>query len=97
MKLDYHPEAVREYERSVNYYKTISPRLAARFIDEIQTCIALIKEAPQRWKRLRGEVRAVQAAIFPFQVLYSVKQERIIILAVMHESRHPDYWTDRLN
>ena len=55
MRLDYHPEAAREYERSV------------------------------------------QAAIFPFQVLYRVTEERIVILAVMHESRNPDYWTDRMN
>jgi toxin ParE1/3/4 len=97
MNLVYHPSAVEEYERAVDFYAAISPHLATRFIGKIQECIARIKEAPERWKRLRGEVRAVQADVFPFQVLYRFIDQRITIVAVMHEKRRPGYWIDRLS
>ncbi len=96
MKLEYHPAAAEEYEEAVGFYAEISPKLAARFIDEIQSCIALIKESPDRWKKLRKEIRAVQARIFPFQVLYRITEDRITIVAVMHEKRRPDYWRHRV-
>ncbi|HZK75956.1 MAG TPA: type II toxin-antitoxin system RelE/ParE family toxin [Candidatus Kapabacteria bacterium] len=96
MTLVYHPAAVEEYEEAVDFYAEISPQLAARFIAEIQSRIALIKESPERWKRLRGEVRAMQARVFPFQVLYRTKEDRITVVAIMHEKRKPGYWVSRL-
>jgi len=96
MTLVYHPAAVEEYEEAVDFYSEISPQLAARFISEIQSRIALIKESPERWKRLRGEVRAMQARVFPFQVLYRAREDRITVVAIMHEKRKPGYWVSRL-
>jgi plasmid stabilization system protein ParE len=96
MTLVYHPGAVEEYEQAVDFYAEISPQLAARFISEIQSRIALIKESPERWKRLRGEVRAIQARVFPFQVLYRSSPDRITVVAIMHEKRKPGYWLNRL-
>ena len=32
---------------------------------------------------------------FPFGILYRVDPDEIVILAVMHLARQPDYWRDR--
>lgn len=95
MRTDYHPEAVEEYDRAVSYYATISPRLAAQFIEEIERCIELAAEAPTRWKEIRPNIRAKQAHVFPYQVLYMTLEDRVVILAVAHEKRDPDYWLSR--
>ena len=31
----------------------------------------------------------------PFNVLFRTTPDQIIIMAVMHQSRHPDYWKNR--
>ncbi len=95
MRLDYHPESVDEYERAVEYYAAISPSLAARFIEEIESRIALIKESPLRWERKGPNTRIVFGNVFPYNVLYAVGVERILILAIMHQKQKPDYWVHR--
>ena len=97
MRTEYHPEAVEEYDRAVSYYAKINPMLAARFIDEIERCIQSLEAAPTRWKEVRPNVRVRQAQVFPYQVLYLSESERIVILAVAHEKRDPEYWLHRTN
>jgi hypothetical protein len=33
---------------------------------------------------------------FPYSLLYHHADDEIFVLAVMHHSRNPDYWKDRL-
>jgi hypothetical protein len=32
---------------------------------------------------------------FPFQIIYRVPGEDVVIIAVAHTSRSPDYWSNR--
>lgn len=34
---------------------------------------------------------------YPYDLVYSVQAEEIVILAIAHHSRQPGYWLDRLN
>ena len=43
------------------------------------------------------DVRRCLTRIFPFAVLYTIEQDFILIVAVMHWSREPGYWRDRLD
>ena len=36
-----------------------------------------------------------EALKFPYGVLYAVEQDYILILAIMHCSREPNYWKNR--
>ena len=97
MRTEFHPEAADEYDWAVSYYAKINPKVAAQFIEEIERCIQLATEAPGRWKEIRPNVRAKQAQVFPYQVLYMTVEDRTVILAVAHEKRDPDYWVHRTN
>ena len=44
---------------------------------------------------MRGDVRRRLIRRFPLGVLYRIDPDEIVILAVMHLSRRPDYWHGR--
>ncbi|MBU1775437.1 MAG: type II toxin-antitoxin system RelE/ParE family toxin, partial [Gammaproteobacteria bacterium] len=40
--------------------------------------------------------RRVIVRRFPYSVVYRAKGEHIYIIAVAHQRRHPNYWSDRV-
>lgn len=95
MTFDFHPEALAELSHAAGYYAEQSPGLQLRFLDEVGRAIDRISEDPERWRLFTTGVRRVLVHVFPFGVLYSVVDGKVVILAVMHLSREPAYWKSR--
>jgi toxin ParE1/3/4 len=96
VKYSFHPEALQEYITAVSYYADTSPRLAESFIKAIETGIESILTYPEAWQIVEEDVRRHLINRFPFGIYYSIESDVIMIYAVMHMSRHPDYWMSRL-
>ena len=96
MRLEFHPEALMEYEEAVRYYAEHNPAAAERFIAAVEEAADRILESPERWRLLEEDVRRCLTRVFPYGVLYTVEEERILIVAIMHCSREPGYWKRRL-
>jgi toxin ParE1/3/4 len=92
----FHPEALLEYIRAVSYYAEINPRLAESFIKAIETGIESILTYPEAWQIVEEDIRRHLINRFPFGIYYCIESDAIMIYAVMHMSRHPDYWMSRL-
>jgi plasmid stabilization system protein ParE len=97
MKWDFHPEALAEFDASAAYYADIDPELQLRFIEAIEAAIDQVLAAPTRWRMIDDEVRRYIVHVFPFGILYTVEDEFLLIVAVMHFSREPEYWKDRIS
>jgi toxin ParE1/3/4 len=41
------------------------------------------------------DVRRCLTRVFPYGILYTIERELILILAVAHLAREPDYWKPR--
>ena len=52
-------------------------------------------DAPARWRRIDEDVRRCLTHVFPYGVLYTIENEFVLIVAVMHCSREPGYWKTR--
>ncbi|MBL8449326.1 MAG: hypothetical protein JNM32_05310 [Dechloromonas sp.] len=50
---------------------------------------------PLAWALLDERIRRVLINRFPYGVLYVPQESGILIVAVMHLSREPDYWRSR--
>ena len=96
MKHSFHPEALEEYLGAVAYYADISPRLAESFINAFESGIEEILTYPGAWQIVEEDVRRYLIKRFPFGIYYCIEADRIMIYAVMHMSRDPQYWKDRL-
>lgn len=97
MKYVFHPEALIEYAEAVQYYAERRVEVAQAFINAVEDAINRIRESPSRWKAIDEDIRRCSTRKFPYGVLYTLEEDYILILAVMHCSREPGYWKNRLS
>ncbi|HSH95122.1 MAG TPA: type II toxin-antitoxin system RelE/ParE family toxin, partial [Roseimicrobium sp.] len=73
-----------------------SPGLGSQFIDEFDRQIAAIATAPDRWKLAKGDIRRCLMQRFPYIIYFrSLNNNRIRILLVRHQKRHPAFGSER--
>ena len=95
MTFSFHPEAESEFHEAIDYYEDCEPGLGYDFSIEVFATIQNIVDYPSAWPVIEEGVRRCLVNRFPYGVLYSIEQDEIFILAVMHLRRHPDYWKNR--
>lgn len=96
MRLEFHPEALAEYEDAALYYASCQERLELRFMAAVEHAVQQIAETPERWRVFDGEIRRYLTRVFPYAVLYSIEPDHVLIVAVMHCHREPGYWRERV-
>ena len=67
------------------------------FAAEVKRTIERIVQFPEAWAPLSKRTRRCRTNRFPYGVVYQVREEFILIVAVMHLRRHPDSWQSRLS
>lgn len=92
----FHPEAEQEFLASVEYYADRATGLGERFNQEIRRVVAEIEAAPRRHGPWRHGTRRHLARRFPYAVIFAERPDRLLVVAVAHCKRHPDYWSERL-
>jgi hypothetical protein len=98
-RLSFLGPARREAERERAYYERAAG-LGDDFIAELAVVLESIRRMPETSsvvETVRGEaVRRVLLERFPFKVVYVVRSRLVLVVAIAHTSRHPDYWKFRL-
>lgn len=89
--------AQNEYLAALAWYASRSLDAADDFTEQIAAGIHSIRKTPDAWPLWRGhsEVRARVLRHFPYSILYIVRGEHVVIVAVAHQRRRPDYWLSR--
>ncbi|MEH1976455.1 MAG: type II toxin-antitoxin system RelE/ParE family toxin [Nostoc sp.] len=95
MRYVFHPEALAEYANAVQYYAEQRTEVAQAFINTIEDAIYRIRESLTRYVEIDEDVRRCMTHKFPYGILYTIEQDYILVLAVMHCSREPEYWKSR--
>ena len=93
--LELHPQALAEAEAAAAWYAGRDLRVAARFAAELEATLDLIAEAPNRWPAYLYGTRRLPLTRFPYVVLYREEPSSILVVAVAHAKRKPDYWRSR--
>ncbi len=88
-------EAEAEAEEARQWYADKSPAAATRFVASLRAAMGLVREDPERWVEFERGIRRVMLKKFPYAILYTVRSDHVLVLAVMHFSRHPEYWHGR--
>jgi plasmid stabilization system protein ParE len=93
--MEFLPEALVDAEETTRFYEDRVPGLGRRFRTELENVCAEINRQPLLWNERAGGFRRVNLPGFPHYVAYFLRGERIVVAAIGHASRHPDYWKKR--
>jgi len=94
--VEYHPHARSEMIDSALFYDGRNPGLGERFLAAVKSTETGICKYPLWGQPYEFGTRKQRVKKFPFVLIYREYPSFIIIMAVAHFSRKPDYWMTRL-
>ncbi|HHD77374.1 MAG TPA: type II toxin-antitoxin system RelE/ParE family toxin [Campylobacteraceae bacterium] len=95
MTFRFHPEAEIEFNNAIDYYEESRQNLGLEFAQEVFAAIHRIIDFPEAWQSMTSETRRCLTNRFPFGIIYMIIENEIVIIAVMHLNKTPDYWKKR--
>ena len=96
MNYRWHSGALDDLYEACFFYFREDPLIEERLASIIEDAIDDIVARPESWPFISEPVRRRVIDVFPYSILYVVLESHVLMLAVAHHSRHPDYWVDRL-
>lgn len=96
MRIRYLDAADAEFQQAINYYNDQQAGLGFAFSDEVKDAIARIGNFPLAWTPLSKRTRRCQVHRFPYSIIYELRPDTIVIVAIQHHRRRPFNWRKRL-
>ena len=96
MSYSFHLEARQEFFQAIDYYDSREAGLGYDFANEVYLSLKLVVSHPQAWPVIKEGIRRALINRFPYGILYSIDNDHIFVIAVMHLHQEPDYWQYRI-
>lgn len=90
----YLPLARGDVLGAVEFYESRAAGLGAEFLSTLEHAISGIIAAPHAGSSYVGGTRRVVLGRFPFSLVYKFSRQRLLVVAVAHHRRKPDYWAE---
>jgi len=91
----FHSEARLELIDQIAYYEEVQAGLGQRFLQEIESAIALIAARPTVGLIHKHGTQRVFPRKFPFSIVYTAGESGLVIVAIASFRRRPGYWQGR--
>jgi plasmid stabilization system protein ParE len=88
--------AEAELLKEISYYAAIRPELGSRFERAVAEAVRSAVAKPEQGAPRSKNTRRWLVKGFPFCVIYKASGDEVLIAAVAHLRRRPDYWASRL-
>ncbi len=95
MLLKFLSEAEDELIEAIDYYNEQKVDLGFEFDDEVRNTLRRILQNPKAWPPISKRARRCRTKRFPYGIVYQIRDNMILIVAVMHLHREPNYWKPR--
>ena len=96
MRVSFHPEAAAEVERAQAWYEERSALAAAGFLQELTRALQRLRSHPARYQVAAHGTRRVLLEQYPFSLVYLIRHDEVVVVAVAHHKRRPGYWGRRV-
>jgi hypothetical protein len=94
----FHPQASAEAVFSLDYYESKEMGLGARFLQDLSETLDRVQAHPNAWPEIPTKNQIFRRCLFkrfPYALVYKTQKNLIGVMAVMHLSRKPGYWSKR--
>ena len=97
MKVNFLKVAETELDDAFEYYESMQSGLGFRFLTEVELAKARITKFPVSYEGIGKYSRRCLVQKFPYGLIYQYVelQNEILIVAVSHLHRKPEYWSER--
>ena len=87
--------AQQEVDDAVVWFEERAEGKGLDFLDDLDRVVRLVKAYPFASPQIEPEIRRCLFARFPYSVVYGLDEDTIVVIAVAHTHRAPQYWVDR--
>jgi plasmid stabilization system protein ParE len=95
MEVRYLDSAREEAFAAGDYYEQQARGLGADFFAVLDDAVEMIIAAPGIGAEYEIGSRRLVLPRFPYNLVYEVHDDLLLIVAVAHQRQHPDYWRRR--
>jgi plasmid stabilization system protein ParE len=95
-RLTIRPEAETELAEAFDWYERRVPGLGVNFLTAVDVAVESILTNPFQYPLIYRSVHRALMRRFPYQVLFLVEQDLVIIIGVFHGARDPKRWQERV-
>jgi hypothetical protein len=85
-----------ELDDAIEYYNYEVPGLGEAFLNEVLNTLDRIGKYPEAWQPSSKRTRRCQTRRFPYGIMYQIRKDEILVVAISNLHRKPDYWKDRI-
>jgi len=86
------PKALAELSEAVDWYRSKSPAVAARFKTDVREMLIRICEWPAAFTEIAPGIRRALTRQFPYAIFFADEPDEIVILAIKHQAQNPASW-----
>lgn len=91
-RLDVSSEAEVEVFEAALRYEREQEGLGVRFEADLNRVFARLSENPSQFPVIEAEARRALLRRFPYGVFFTINDDAVLVLAVLHLHRHPESW-----
>ena len=91
------PAAEDEMIKASVFYEAASNGLGNDFLEDVQQAIDRLCVYPLSGEVVAPGLRKMMLHRFPFNVMYSLETNVILVIAIAHHGRQPGYWQTRVD
>jgi len=96
MRIRFLEVAQIELHEAIEYYNYEVPGLGEAFLSEVLNALDRIGKYPEAWQRCSKRTRRCQTRRFPYGIMYQIRKDEILIIAIANLHRKPAYWKNRI-
>ena len=94
-KIEYLRKARDDFDQSFDWYAERSAEAAIGFAVAVDDAIDRVLEDPSRFPTLSGSCAYCSLRRYPFRLVFRDEPNRLIVIAIAHAKRRPNFWQDR--
>lgn len=84
-----------EFNEAFDWYEQQRPGLGVQFAERVQVVFDSIAAMPEMHAPVYRDVRKALVKPYPYSVIYRIRGNRVVVLAVFHSKRNPNIWKSR--
>lgn len=89
------PDAVEDIAGICKWYRLKLPELELRFQSDLDGSLERILKEPAVYAADEDGLRRVRMGKFPYHIGYLLDDDLVVVVGVIHTSRHPGIWKTR--